>query len=130
MPARTIKDHDQVLIGVMLGHLGKKNRHLLSAGLMSPLPHPGVESLAVAGTHPSVVISDLVRAGWLLKAITILNGVGKKGAKGRCGFSGFRSASTVPCKCVMHLLLKFNSVFYESFRIVVAQFSAINSFSR
>jgi hypothetical protein len=50
---------------------------------------PGIESLSVAGTHPSVVMSDLVRAGWLLKAITILNGVGKKGAKGTCGFSGF-----------------------------------------
>lgn len=36
---------------------------------------PGVESLTIAGTHPSVVMSDLVRAAWLLKAIEVLDEV-------------------------------------------------------
>jgi hypothetical protein len=36
---------------------------------------PGVESLMIAGKYPSVVMTELVRAAWLLKAIEILNEV-------------------------------------------------------
>jgi len=33
----------------------------------------GVESLTIVGKHPSVVMMDLVRVAWLLKAIDLLN---------------------------------------------------------
>jgi hypothetical protein len=36
---------------------------------------PGVESLMIAGKYPSVVMAELVRAAWLLKAIEILDKV-------------------------------------------------------
>lgn len=36
---------------------------------------PGVESLMIAGKYPSVVMTELVRAAWLLKAIEILDEV-------------------------------------------------------
>jgi hypothetical protein len=36
---------------------------------------PGVESLAIDGTYPSVVMTELVRAAWLLKAIEVLDEV-------------------------------------------------------
>jgi hypothetical protein len=36
---------------------------------------PGVESLTIVGKYASVVMTELVRASWLLKAIEILDGV-------------------------------------------------------